>query len=246
MTEFLYRCAEVSGTLRTPLTTSNEGGGANTAGGGARKSSHPITLFSSGHTRAEVAVQLMLKSHDILEGFDLAQEVMTVRTVFLLHVHVCHLYYLCPSFSPLPSTSPHPLTSSSPPPSPLPSHLPPLLLLPLPQAYRLPPSNILSETSQGLAAARRYNDVRVLLDCLSKSSFASNTLHDEILMAAIREIASHTKEVCMHKAAHIITYSQGKAAQRKPENVIFREKRAASGGIEHTTLCSGALVISHM
>lgn len=74
----MYQCSEASGTLRTPLTTSGEGGGANNSGGVARKPPQPITLFSSGHTRAEVAVQLMLSSQDILEGFDLAQQIITV------------------------------------------------------------------------------------------------------------------------------------------------------------------------
>ena len=81
VTEFLYQCAEATGTLRTPLTTSGEVGGANSSGGGARKPPQPITLFSSGHTRAEVAVQLMLSSQDIVEGFEIAQGIMQV------HVH---------------------------------------------------------------------------------------------------------------------------------------------------------------
>ena len=87
VTEFLYQCAEATGTLRTPLTTSGEVGGANSSGGGARKPPQPITLFSSGHTRAEVAVQLMLSSQDIVEGFDIAQGIMQV------HVHACTCEY---------------------------------------------------------------------------------------------------------------------------------------------------------
>ena len=77
----MYRCAEASGSLKTPLTTSGEGGGANSSGGGARKPPQPITLFSSGQTRGEVAVHLMLMSQDILEGFDLAQQIVTVNQV---------------------------------------------------------------------------------------------------------------------------------------------------------------------
>ena len=102
MTEFLYRCAEAAGTLRTPLSTSSatslttsvEVGGANSSGGGARKPPQPITLFSSGHTRAEVAVQLMLNSQDILEGFDLAQEIVTVHTCTCTHNCAC-IYLEC-------------------------------------------------------------------------------------------------------------------------------------------------------
>ena len=70
---------------------------------------------------------------------------------------------------------------------------------PLPlQTYRLPPGNILSETSRGLATNHRHGDIRVLLECVSKSSFASASLSDDILMAAIRVLASHSKEVCMY------------------------------------------------
>lgn len=62
------------------MSMSVEGGGASSSGGGARRPPQPITLFSSGHTRAEVAVQLMLTSQDILEGFRLAQEIVMVYT----------------------------------------------------------------------------------------------------------------------------------------------------------------------
>ncbi|CAI8002629.1 Zinc finger FYVE domain-containing protein 26 [Geodia barretti] len=57
-----------------------------------------------------------------------------------------------------------------------------------------PLSNIFCETSRGLAGALRYSDIRVLLECANKSSFASDSLNDEILMAAIKVLASHSKE----------------------------------------------------
>ena len=88
VTEFLYQCAEATGTLRTPLTTSGEVGGANSSGGGARKPPQPITLFSSGHTRAEVAVQLMLSSQDIVEGFEIAQGIMQVHVHDIVHASI--------------------------------------------------------------------------------------------------------------------------------------------------------------
>ena len=78
VTEFLYRCAKASNSLQTPLTSSGEGGVTNSSGGVARKLVQPVTLFSSGHMRAEVAVQLMLRSQDILEGFELAHSIVTV------------------------------------------------------------------------------------------------------------------------------------------------------------------------
>ncbi|CAI8002630.1 Zinc finger FYVE domain-containing protein 26, partial [Geodia barretti] len=77
VTEFLYRCAKASNSLQTPLTSSGEGGVTNSSGGVARKLVQPVTLFSSGHMRAEVAVQLMLRSQDILEGFELAHSIVT-------------------------------------------------------------------------------------------------------------------------------------------------------------------------
>lgn len=96
----MYRCAETAGTLRVPISTSVEGGGATSSGGGARRPPQPITLFSSGHTRAEVAVQLMLTSQDILEGFRLAQEIVTVGC---LYMYIAIRYNSCPlSLSPFP------------------------------------------------------------------------------------------------------------------------------------------------
>lgn len=97
----MYRCAETAGTLRAPMSTSVEGGGASSSGSGARRPPQPITLFSSGHTRAEVAVQLMLSSQDILEGFKLAQEIVTVHLCVYLDTFVtisqCSLSLFFPS-----------------------------------------------------------------------------------------------------------------------------------------------------
>ena len=103
----MYRCAKASNTLQTPLTSSSsgEGGVTNSSGGVARKPAQPITLFSSGHMRAEVAVLLMLRSQDILEGFELAQSIVTVSPSSSL------LPLACPIF--LPSLTPFPLSSLS-------------------------------------------------------------------------------------------------------------------------------------
>ena len=82
VTEFLYQCAEASGNLRTPLATSGEVGGANSSGNGGRRPPQPITLFSNRHTRAEVAIHVLLGSQDVLEGFDMAREIIQVCTMY--------------------------------------------------------------------------------------------------------------------------------------------------------------------
>ena len=68
-------------------------------------------------------------------------------------------------------------------------------LLPSPQTYHLPPTNILCEVSRGLAGVQHYGDVRLLLECMKKSSFASDSLNDDIIMAAIKVLAGQTREV---------------------------------------------------
>lgn len=40
-----------------------------------------------------------------------------------------------------------------------------------------------------------YGDIRLVLQCIQKSSFFSNILNDEIIMAAIKVLASQTREV---------------------------------------------------
>ena len=72
--------------------------------------------------------------------------------------------------------------------------LSPLLSPPL-QTYHLPPTNILCEVSRGLATVQHYGDVRLLLECMKKSSFASDSLNDDIIMAAIKVLAGQTREV---------------------------------------------------
>ena len=75
----------------------------NSSGGVARKLVQPVTLFSSGHMRAEVAVQLMLRSQDILEGFELAHSIVTVSP----SPSQSRLFPLLLSFSLLPIPSAH-------------------------------------------------------------------------------------------------------------------------------------------
>lgn len=40
-----------------------------------------------------------------------------------------------------------------------------------------------------------YGDIRLVLQCIQKSSFSSDILNDEIIMAAIKVLASQTREV---------------------------------------------------
>ena len=63
------------------------------------------------------------------------------------------------------------------------------------QAYRLPPVSIFCGASRGLARRQRYGDIRLLLQCIQKSRFGSDSLNDEIIMAAIKVLANQTREV---------------------------------------------------
>ena len=40
-----------------------------------------------------------------------------------------------------------------------------------------------------------YGDIRLVLQCIQKSPFSSDILNDEIIMAAIKVLASQTREV---------------------------------------------------
>ena len=56
-----------------------------------------------------------------------------------------------------------------------------------------------------------YGDIRLVLQCIQKSSFFSNILNDEIIMAAIKVLASQTREVgvfCLLLAS-ILRYIRG-------------------------------------
>jgi len=48
-----------------------------------------------------------------------------------------------------------------------------------------------------LALRQLYGDIRLILQCIQKSRFSSDALNDEIIMAAIKVLASQTKEVCI-------------------------------------------------
>ena len=56
MTEFLYHCAEATGMLRVTVPMASGGGAESTSGRHAPQ--QPATLFSNGHVRADVAVQV--------------------------------------------------------------------------------------------------------------------------------------------------------------------------------------------
>ena len=62
------------GTVAEPLLVSSS------SGADAARSSpqQPATLFGNGHLRAEVAVQLLTQSPDVIEGFRLAEEIVQV------------------------------------------------------------------------------------------------------------------------------------------------------------------------
>ena len=49
--------------------------------------------------------------------------------------------------------------------------------------------------SRVLAVKQLYGDIRLVLQCIQKSPFFSDILNDEIIMAAIKVLASQTKEV---------------------------------------------------
>ena len=67
------------GTVAEPLLVSTS------SGADAARSSpqQPATLFGNGHLRAEVAVQLLTQSPDVIEGFRLAEEIVQVHTIGL-------------------------------------------------------------------------------------------------------------------------------------------------------------------
>ena len=54
---------------------------------------------------------------------------------------------------------------------------------------------MLSEVAKQLALKERYVDVRLLVQCVQKSSLSSSELNDEICMAAIKVLANQSKEV---------------------------------------------------
>lgn len=52
-----------------------------------------------------------------------------------------------------------------------------------------------TEVAKQLATKERYVDVRLLVQCILKSSLASNELNDDVCMAAIKVLANQTREV---------------------------------------------------
>lgn len=63
------------------------------------------------------------------------------------------------------------------------------------QVYRLSAGRIFCEVSRVLAVKQLYGDIRLVLQCIQKSPFSSDILNDEIIMSAIKVLASQTREV---------------------------------------------------
>ena len=85
VTRFLFQNADPSSLLSTTASLSHAGGGgaeaslSSSGGWGKQGGSAPPTLFGSGHARAEVAVQVLTLSQDIVEGNSIAREIIQVR-----------------------------------------------------------------------------------------------------------------------------------------------------------------------
>ena len=52
-----------------------------------------------------------------------------------------------------------------------------------------------NEAARQLAVKERYHDIRLLLQCLQKSPLASSELNDDVCIAAIKVLATQSKEV---------------------------------------------------
>jgi len=92
VTEFLYHCAEATGMLRVTVPMASAGGAESTSGRHAPQ--QPATLFSNGHVRADVAVQLLTCSQDIIEGFELSKEIIQVNLMPGNHRQGTHPLFL--------------------------------------------------------------------------------------------------------------------------------------------------------
>jgi hypothetical protein len=87
VTKFLSHNADPSSLVTTSAASTGtslpHGGGAeaspSSGGWGKQGGSAPPTLFGGGHVRAEVAVQVLTLSQDIVEGNSIAREIMQVR-----------------------------------------------------------------------------------------------------------------------------------------------------------------------
>ena len=88
VTKFLSHNADPSALLTTTAASlpHGVGGGAeaslsspSSGGWGKQGASAPPTLFGGGHVRAEVAVQVLTLSQDIVEGNSIAREIIQVR-----------------------------------------------------------------------------------------------------------------------------------------------------------------------
>lgn len=80
VTKFLSHNADPKATLTTSLSHTGGGGAEASLGGwGKQGGSSPPTLFGGGHVRAEVAVQVLTLSQDIVEGNSVAREIIQVN-----------------------------------------------------------------------------------------------------------------------------------------------------------------------
>lgn len=59
----------------------------------------------------------------------------------------------------------------------------------------MPATRVFTEVAKQLATKERYVEVRVLVQCIMKSTLASNELNDDVCMAAIKVLANQTREV---------------------------------------------------
>ena len=68
------------------------------------------------------------------------------------------------------------------------------------QAFKLPADRIFCETARRLAKKQDYSNIRLLLQSVQKSqrlprSLSPDALNDEIIMSAIKVLASQSREV---------------------------------------------------
>jgi len=84
-----------------------------------------------------------------------------------------------------------------------------------------------------LALRQLYGDIRLILQCIQKSRFSSDALNDEIIMAAIKVLASQTKEVCMLVCCGKLNCSGLIAETHKLFPIQWNHSIAATIGNQH-------------
>ncbi len=66
--------------------------------------------------------------------------------------------------------------------------------------------DIFCEASRCLAMKQNYGDIRLLQQCIHKSRFAADPLNDDVIMSAIKVLASQSKEVRGREGVHAWTH----------------------------------------